>query len=411
VADARAKVEAARKVQASADTQFRDERIRKVLLRIAMDVADPEDRKLLVQEFEPLRPQIKEEFERMKRALDGRVPKIVDPKDPEKKEKSAFYWPIITMSATDIRNLTDETGALREGVDAVPATGPWYNMPAIMKYLTDQREAADKKLRDTEERMAAAEKKAAEVVKDTGKIDTLFKDKIAENTAEIKKDFAKRDVDFKAFVAKHALDAENFRKQLAVKGVEVKEKDAELAIKDDKIKSLSLLLEKLQNQNSRLGTSGAIAVDSLNLEEKKGEITRKDGNGFVTINIGSSKKLRTQVTFLVVSADVSWLALQDKEKALERASSRIDRQPYEDNPYVKAGIEVVEILGPESSRAKIIFENERSATRSRSATRFSTWPGSRPRKSASPSPASSTWTATALTTTTSSSACSSGKES
>jgi len=50
----------------------------------------------------------------------------------------------------------------------------------------------------------------------------------------------------------------------------------------------------------------------------------------VTINIGSTKKLRPQVTFLVVSADVSWLALQEKEKALEKASARIDRNPYED---------------------------------------------------------------------------------
>src|SRR5262249_53524825 len=72
----------------------------------------------------------------------------------------------------------------------------------------------------------------------------------------------------------------------------------------------------------------------------------------------SAKKLRPQVTFLVVSSDVSWLALLEKEEALKKNSYRIDRQPFEENPYVKAGIEVVEVLGPERSRAKIIFENE-----------------------------------------------------
>jgi hypothetical protein len=104
--------------------------------------------------------------------------------------------------------------------------------------------------------------------------------------------------------------------------------------------------------------ANAAGVDFVKIEEKKGEIVRKEKGGVVVIDIGSSKKLRPQITFLVVSSDVSWMALLEKEESLVKNSFRLDRQPFEDNPYVKAGIEVVEILGPDSARAKILFENE-----------------------------------------------------
>jgi len=99
-------------------------------------------------------------------------------------------------------------------------------------------------------------------------------------------------------------------------------------------------------------------VDFLNMEERKGQIVRKEGNGFVTINVGRSKKVKPQITFMVIDSSVSWIALLEKEESLKKNSYRLDRQPFEDNPYVKAGIEVVEVLDNDTSRAKIIFENE-----------------------------------------------------
>jgi hypothetical protein len=288
------------------------------------------------------------------------VPDAPDPKDPQKKEKWAFYWPLITMSKADINSLAaDPAGGLKDAaaLAAEPATGPLYTVPAMITLFKDKKEAAEKKLTTSQDAVAAAEKRATATETNKGQVEKDFAIELEKIKAANKKKHDDLDAEFKKFMLKHLQDANNAIKALADKGKEVIDKDDKLNEFEGKIKQLTELLNKLQDQASG-GKSSAVSVDSLNLEEKKGEIVRKEGGGFVTINIGSTKKLRPQVTFLVVSADVSWLALQEKEKALEKASGRIDRNPYEDNPYVKAGIEVVEVTGPDSARAKVIFENE-----------------------------------------------------
>jgi len=87
---------------------------------------------------------------------------------------------------------------------------------------------------------------------------------------------------------------------------------------NDKLKALDELLKKFQDQGSGSSRLNAVGVDLLNMEERKGEIVRKEEGGFVAINLGSSKKLRPQITFLVVRSDVSWLALMEKKNHSRR---------------------------------------------------------------------------------------------
>jgi hypothetical protein len=135
----------------------------------------------------------------------------------------------------------------------------------------------------------------------------------------------------------------------------VNELEAEKARLENQVTNVARLADRYKREANK---ANAQAVDAVRMEEKKGEIVRREDGGFVVINIGSSKKLRPQVTFLVVSSGVSWLTLLEKEDALQKGRYDLNRQPFEGNPYVKAGIEVVDVTGPDTARAKILFENE-----------------------------------------------------
>ena len=184
----------------------------------------------------------------------------------------------------------------------------------------------------------------------------IFDAALATIQGEVAAKYAKLDADYQALVVKHKNDGAAAADRVKNLGIADNNKADELAKFNDKVAEQRKLIDKLQEQGS--GRTNAVGVDLLNMEERKGEIVRKEDGGFVAINLGSSKKLRPQITFLVVRSDISWLALMEKEESLKRNSYRQDRQPFEENPYVKAGIEIVEITGLESSRAKVLFENE-----------------------------------------------------
>lgn len=351
----KAKAAEAKKAQLNSEAQYKEERVRKVLLRVALGVEAEGDRLLLVQELEPLKLTVKDEYDRMKKGLDGKAPIVTDPKDNQK--KSAFNWPLLSMSKDDLKSVaTDADGSPKDpaALAADPATGPMYTVPAMINIFIAQAKAAADKQREAEEKSAAADKQMASLTTNKAEIEKKFQESIDQLKKDDKAKHDKLAAEFKALQLKHAQDANDAIKRAADAAKVVLNKDDELKGLEEKYRKLDLRL-KTQIATTKPSTVG---VDSLNMEEKKGEIVRKDEAGFVTINIGSAKKLRPQVTFLVVAADVSWLALQDKEKSLDRNTYRLDRQPYEENPYVKAGIEVVEILGPDRARAKIVFENE-----------------------------------------------------
>jgi len=348
----------AKKAQALADAQFKEERVRKVMLRVAIGVDDPADRQLLVAELDPQRVAVKEEYDRMKIGLEGKIPEELDPKD--NKKKSAFYWPLLAMNAQQLQDVTvDVDGTTKDpaAIAADPATKPFKTIPEMIGIYSARADAADARERNTVAKVDDLEKRVSATQVNKDKIEKDFNDALDRIRKETDAKHVKLDGDFQALARKHLNDAKAALDRVRDLGTADNAKADQIAALNGKMTQLNDLLDKLQNQAASSSRS-AIGVDFVNLEEKKGEIVRKEEGGYVVINIGSNKKIRPQVTFLVVSADISWLALIEKEESLKKSSYSNDRIPFQDNPYVKAGIEVVEVLGPDTSRAKVLFENE-----------------------------------------------------
>lgn len=75
---------------------------------------------------------------------------------------------------------------------------------------------------------------------------------------------------------------------------------------------LSAIAREARKYETQDRARDAVAIDQLIKEEAKGQIVTKEEGDFVTINIGSNRKLKPQVRFLVISSGVSWLALRRK---------------------------------------------------------------------------------------------------
>jgi hypothetical protein len=345
--------EDAKKQQKTAEDQMREARVRTLVYRIAIGAADDADRVLLVSELDALRPQIKEEYDRFLVALDNEnVPMVPSPSDKGKMVR-ASAWPLLTADAK-----AKTEGRTTQDIASDPDVRPVMTLPEMLRVFKTAAEKARNEKNDAVTALAAANKRAAEsnVDKETEK--RVFDSKLQELQQQQKDKFGKLDVDFGALVAKHANDAKKYIDRAEELGKADNLKADEIAKLNNKIADLLDKLKKFEDQASSTSRLNAQTVEFLNMEERKGIIVRKEEGGFVIINVGSSKKVKPQITFLVVDATVSWLALLEKEESLKKNSYRQDRQPFEDNPYVKAGIEVVEVLDAETSRAKVIFENE-----------------------------------------------------
>jgi len=327
------------------EKRYREERVRKIVLRIAMGIEGPNkregetesdsDRFILVTEMDTYRPQIKDEYDRLLRNLDDKLP-----------NKEDFKWKLLGMKGDEL--------ATKGAND--PDVAPQKTIPQIVEAYKTERD----KFKAAETAARQAEKGAINqkdlAVKQAADQKASYDADVAKLTAKLNDFQTDLQKKYNELVAKHRNDNVKADEQIKKQGADIKDRDDLLVKKEDTIKDLKAINQK--NSLIIASQNQAVGVDAINLEEKKGEIIRRDENGFVTVNIGSSKRLKAQTHFLVVQSSVSWLALLEKEKALDKAASRNDRQPFEDNPYVKAGIEIVEVTGPESARAKVTFENE-----------------------------------------------------
>ncbi len=315
-------------------TQYREERVRKILLKTSYGVETPEERVTLVSEMPNFQPQIMDEYDTL---LLGMKEKTPEP----------FLWELLNnKSADDLKKLGEDPDAIRADKDNTLGIRPKKFVADMAiewkkKYETDIKRGKD--LDQLAKEFAAATElvKKAQIA--------MIKQTVADN-------YAKVDAEYQKLKAKHANDGAKAAADLLAKGKEWNDLMDALAKANLALNDLKVKLDKYETQERRLD---AVAVDLLVKEEAKGRIVSKEENDFVTIDIGSNRKLKPQVRFLVIASNISWLALEEKEASLKKYTLSGDRQPYEDNPYVKAAIEVVEILGPERARAKILFENNR----------------------------------------------------
>lgn len=325
-------------------TQVREERIRKILLRTSYGIETPEDRVTLVIEMENFKPQVMDEYDTLLLGLKDKTPE-------------PFLWPLLTTkTAEDLKKLGEDPDAIRADATNTLGIRP-SKFPADMAFEWKKKYETDiKKGRNIDE---LAKDVAAEIVRVNalqGGDKQVFLTQVAMLKKTSEDNYGKVDAEFQKLRAKHAGDGAAQATRIAALGKEVNDRVDDLGKANDVIRDLRAKLEKYETQDR---ARDAVAIDQLIKEEAKGQIVTKEEGDFVTINIGSNRKLKPQVRFLVISSGVSWLALEEKEISLKKYTLSNDRQPYEDNPYVKAAVEVVEILGPERARCKILFENNR----------------------------------------------------
>jgi hypothetical protein len=92
-----------------------------------------------------------------------------------------------------------------------------------------------------------------------------------------------------------------------------------------------------------------------------GTITDKDQNGrFVNLQFSTRIQLLPGQTFVAIPSNRSLTEVLDREKALEKVHhERISlgpREPFADNEMIKGMVEITDVLGPDTARARITYE-------------------------------------------------------
>ncbi len=96
-------------------------------------------------------------------------------------------------------------------------------------------------------------------------------------------------------------------------------------------------------------------ADPLKFDEPQGKVTRRLGDNVVEIDVGSSDRVREGLTFSVLGSDYPALGEQSRMKKIRVPDGRGN---FRDEVVFipKAKIEIIEVLGPNSSKAKITEE-------------------------------------------------------
>jgi len=100
-------------------------------------------------------------------------------------------------------------------------------------------------------------------------------------------------------------------------------------------------------------------IDVTRLAERMGTITDKSGT-FVNVKFDVKIVLLPGQTFVVIPANRSLTEVIEREKALEKRHHEFvslgAREPFADNELIKGMVEVTEVTGPYTARARITYE-------------------------------------------------------
>jgi hypothetical protein len=135
----------------------------------------------------------------------------------------------------------------------------------------------------------------------------------------------------------------NYQSDVKKKGEEIETLRLGAQDKDDsQIKEINKLKkdrEELDNKIKKLENVVATGPNLYEKDESKGRVDRRDET-FIYLNLGSAQFLRPQTTFTVLPSSATWRNADERES------------------FVKGTVEVVEIIGPYTSRAKITSERQ-----------------------------------------------------
>jgi hypothetical protein len=299
VKDAEKKAADAKKAEDAAKAQAQDQEIKRLTLRMAMGIDTPEDR----QNFQYLAdagkrgPAAMEEVKEINAKL--------------KLGGANFTWTVSNdkPDPAPVQSIPQIVGAYaQQAQDALKA------QQTAEKGKQDADNARDAAKRDRDNEKAAFDKGRQKFAED---VDKLNKDK-TEQFNKYQADLTKL-TDENGDLKKKMQELEdNLRK--------------EIDRKDRRIKDMEGQIAKLEDRASR-------SMDLAKLDQAKGTVERREGT-FVYLNLGSAHYLRPQTTFTILPAAGSWRNFEEQQA------------------QIKGQIEVVEVLGPYSSRAKILDEKQ-----------------------------------------------------
>jgi len=99
--------------------------------------------------------------------------------------------------------------------------------------------------------------------------------------------------------------------------------------------------------------------DPAKVAEKLGTVSNRDASGFLTVTFSNRIHLVPGQSFVVISPTGSLVEVIEKEKELEKqhhGKSLDAREPFSENERIKGMIEITEVIGPGTARARITSE-------------------------------------------------------
>lgn len=247
------------------------------------------------------------------------------------------------------------------GGEGAPPVTPTKTVPQIAKewYRIAQdyksKFEAEERARKTADMKAQAEQAQKEADKKAfdASVDALNKQMAAKIQA--------MDDAFKKLKADADLAGINFKKT-EDQWAEDKAKLDELAqVLKNEIKNLKDRLVQAENPDPSDIEARWKHMNPARMAESMGTITAKSDQ-FVTIQFGKRLVLIPGQTFVVVPANRSLAEVLEREKALEkRHHERVSlgaRDPFADNELIKGTVEVTEVVGPDTARARITYQSQ-----------------------------------------------------
>lgn len=297
--------------------------------RIALGIPEPGDLETLTAESKP-GDIYAAELKKLNEALDAKL-KQVKPAEvtTDLNAKTVLDW------APDAEN-------------KIPPAGPrTVILDAVAKFLAQQeiaKQAADAKVKTYDEAATALKAKADAfdvAVADLKGTAAKLTDEITKTLEDIKKASAARQSKFED-------DTKDLRGKI-----------------DEHVNSIARLNTKLRQTEERLA-GVMLDVQALQETKKKGEqffdepvgkILRRLPDNTVEIDLGFNDKAMPGLTFSVLPADFPIRGYQSRVRVFREPD---DRNVFREvTRFVEKGIiEIVEILGPHSARARIVSETD-----------------------------------------------------
>ncbi len=333
--------DAAKKEKTTLEKRVAEETARRNILRIAIGAEDPQDREDLAGAAKEYSAQILEEHKRLSDRLTGAFP-----------TPRAFNWPLIE----DLQ----KGGGGGDG-DRKPSPAPVKTIPSITKDWAKMYQDMEKKYKDKDIALKAAEtqRQAAETKATAAK--TEFDASIAALTKTNGDNLAKLTVAFNNLKVESDKAGKNFQDQAGefAKNLADSQQATQAAVAN--AKDLKDKLVRAQSPDPSDAQARFDKLDLTKLEERKGEIAEKTGD-VVTLQFRGRNPLLVGQTFMVLAPDKSLVTVIDREKALEKdhrdRRGLFDREPFAGNEQIKGTVEITEVTGPYSARARIVSQAE-----------------------------------------------------